>query len=232
MREQATSPTVYVIDSNTTTRESTSRLLTAMQFSVEEFPTAEEFLARPKTDVGCVVSELRLGGISGLELQSHLQREASILPVVFVAERASTPLIVRAMRQGAIAFLDQPANEDDLWLAVREAIAENADRHQCRDRNNRLRARFSKLSEPELAVLQKVREGRTNKEIAAKLDVSIRTVESRRRRILEKTSTSTFPDLIVVYEEYKNVCREKSSSRIPAFQPRSITVPIATAKSM
>ena len=231
MPEQTAASTIYVIDSNADARQATARLLSAMQFVVEEYATGEEFLAQPNKERGCVISELRLAGISGLELQAHLQRHANTLPIVFVAERASTPLVVRAMRQGAVAFLDKPVSEDDLWLAVREAIAENSQRLQLQERNNKLRARFAKLTEPEMQVLQRVREGSTNKEIAAKLDVSIRTVESRRRRILEKTSTTTFPDLIVVYEQFKAACREKGPNRVPALGPSAPEMPHAALNS-
>jgi FixJ family two-component response regulator len=152
MAEQTAASTIYVIDSNADARQATTRLLSGMQFVVEEYATGEEFLSQPNKKVGCVISELRLAGISGLELQAHLQRNANTLPIVFVAERASTPLVVRAMRQGAVAFLDKPVSEDDLWLAVREAIAENSQRLQLQERNNKLRARFAKLTEPEMQV--------------------------------------------------------------------------------
>lgn len=202
-------PTVYVIESHEQNRNRLSRSLMSMQFEVRDFDGAEAFLREShRCERGCVVADLRLGGMSGLELQARLKKEGSLLPVVLVAERVSTQLIVRAMREGAVAFLDLPINEDDLWLAVRSAISENADRLVREEKKNNLRTRFGQLSDGELQVLTKVREGLTNKEIASLLDVSIRTVESRRRRILQKTSSGSIPELLLTYEQFKNTCLE------------------------
>ena len=153
---------------------------------------------------------LRLSGMSGLELQSELKERGDLLPVILFAERVSTQLIVRAMRNGAVAFLDMPVNEDEIWLAVREALADNADRLEREENKANLRARFHELTAGELLVLTKVCEGLTNKEIASQIEVSIRTVEARRRRLLKKTSTNSFPELLLTYEKFRTTCDDAS----------------------
>lgn len=200
-------PSVFVVDSNEENRSRLRRVLTAMQFDVRDFASAETFLARTESAVrGCVVAGLRLGGMSGMELQTHLRQQGNLLPMILFAERVSTQLIVRTMRDGAVAFLDLPINEDELWLAVREGLAENADRVEREEQRANLRSRFGQLTEGELMVLTKVCEGLTNKEIASHLEVSVRTVEARRRRLLRKTCTNSFPELLLTYERFKTSC--------------------------
>lgn len=199
-----TLPKAYVVESNEAEVTKLSQFLTSMRFDVQCFTTAEEFLRVAGDRIeGCVVTGLRLSGMSGLELQAELNERQSLLPVILMAERVSTQLVVKAMKNGALAFLDLPINEDELWLAIREAIALNTTRIEQQASERDLRSKFSELSEGEVEVLSKVCEGLTNKEIAASLDVSIRTIESRRRRLLEKTQSGSFPELLLSYQQFR-----------------------------
>ena len=194
-----TLPKAFVVESNEANATRLSQFLASMRFDVQCFSTAEEFLsAAGDQDRGCIVTGLRLSGMSGLELQAELNERNSLLPVILVAERVSTQLVVKAMRNGALAFLDLPINEDELWLAIREAMTLNTSRIEKEASERDLRSRFSELSEGEVEVLAKVCEGLTNKEIAALLDVSIRTIESRRRKAVRKNSERIVPRAAIV----------------------------------
>lgn len=207
-----TRPTVVVIESQEEDRFRLNQLLTTMEFEVKHFETAEEFLeVRDGFTAGCVLTSLHLRGMSGLELQTRLRECDSPLPVIVVGKRVSTQMIVRVMREGAITFLDLPIIEDAVWLALREAMAENRKRISEKARIVDLNSRFRDLSDGEKLVLKKVCEGLTNKQIASTIDVSVRTVESRRRRLLLKTRSSSLAELLLTYQQFRDSCGGSSA---------------------
>lgn len=198
--------TIFLVVSNEDDRCRVRDSLMSLQFDVREFETVEQFMQQlSHAKSGCIISSLRLPGASGLELQLQLSQQGSSLPVILLARKASTQIVVRAMRSGVIAVLDVPVNEDELWLAVREAVAENARRDDYRTLIANLADRFNRLSGGEQKVLSRICQGLTNKEIASLLDVSVRTVESRKRRLLEKTSCSSLAELLLTYQQFKDL---------------------------
>lgn len=202
-------PVVYVIEPNDITgRAKLVHVLTSMDFRVKHFNSGEEFLREAdQCTTGCLVTQLRLNGMSGMEVQTRLKEIGSHLPMIFVSERASTQIIVRSIRDGAISFLDSPVNEDQLWLAVREAFAENTKRLELSLERKYLLTRFSQLSPGESEVLSRLCQGCSNKQIASHLDVSVRTVESRKRRLLNKTSSESIPELLISFQQFKAICQ-------------------------
>ena len=206
---------VCVIDSDDEHRRKLNQVFSSMQFETRLYPNAESFLrVAEQIATGCVVSALRLDGMSGLELQSHLKERRSSLPVILYSERKSTQIIVRAMRLGAVTFFDWPIGEDSLWSAVDEALTESKSREKIERERLDLNDRFSGFSLGEHDVLDSICAGMTNKEIARKLDISIRTVESRRRRILDKSRSQSLPELLLSYQRFVTFGGVSKPSRI------------------
>lgn len=197
-------PKVSVIEpKDITGRAKLVHILSSMDFDVEHYQDGESFLRdADRFSRGCVVTLLRLGGMSGIEVQASLAERGSLLPVILVSEGVSPQIIVRAMRNGAVSFLASPINEDELWMAVREALSENAERLYGVRHRNQLADRFSQLSKGEWDVLNNICKGLTNKEISTTLDVSVRTVETRKKRLLTKTQSNSIPDLAMSYQRY------------------------------
>lgn len=174
--------------------------LTSMEFCVESFDQAEPVL-QAESGHGCVLTNMYLPGMSGMELQQALIRSRSPLPVIFACKRLGTGLVVRLMQAGAASVLELPVSEDELWITVRDSLAENSKRLAKEKEISELRHGFSQLTKGERCVLKGICEGTSNKEIASRLDVSVRTVESRRSRILDKTGHAAVVPMVMAYQK-------------------------------
>jgi len=189
--------TIYLIEDDAAARSSTQALIVALGFQSREFESAEEFLQQhDPSNSGCVLTDLRLRGMSGIELLEALNAMNDDMPVVILTAYAKTQLTVRAMRSGAINVLDKPVDEDQLWEALREGLNVDRDRRLRRKRELDLSRRFDELTEQESQVLEMIVNGMTNRQIASQLRVSTRTVESRRHNIFRKTEASSIPELV------------------------------------
>jgi FixJ family two-component response regulator len=167
-----TAPTVHIVDDDRSFLTATSRLLRASGFSVQTFASASEFLAQRYNDApGCVVADLQMPGISGLDLHSALAQTSNPQPILFLTGHGDIPSTVRAMRGGAVDFLEKRAPKEKLLDAVRRALARDAQEREERARQRELRARFDALTERELEVLYHVVQGRLNKQIASDLGI-------------------------------------------------------------
>ena len=163
----------------------------------EFYCNGEEFLATYKANrPGCLVTEMRLLGINGIELQELLLAEHPLLPVVFVTAIAETSFTVRAMRNGAVTVLDKPFSHQHLWDVIRYALARAACSRRVASERSELRHRLSRLNDNERHVLDLMTQGKANKVIARELKVSVRTVESRRHKIFQKTKTGSLAELL------------------------------------
>jgi two-component system response regulator FixJ len=182
-----TDPTVYVVDDDASFLTAMSRLLRASGFAVKTFSTAADFLAQRDTDApGCVVADLQMPGLNGLDLQSALAQTRNPLPLLFLTGQGDIGSTVRAMRGGAEDFLEKCASKEVLLDAIRRALARDARERDARARERALRARFDALSERELEVLAHVVQGRLNKQIASDLGIHERTVKLHRTAITTK----------------------------------------------
>lgn len=188
-------PVVHVIDDDASFRVSLARLLKASGYTVETHASAADFLAELGDGAGCVVTDLRMPGMDGLDLQQALKRGANVLPVVFLTGEGDIPSTVQAMRQGAEDFLTKRAPKEDLLAAVDRAIARNARSRAESARLHALRARFAALTRRELGVLRHVVTGRLNKQIAADLGISERTVKLHRTAITTKLQAHSVAEL-------------------------------------
>jgi two-component system response regulator FixJ len=188
-------PVVHVIDDDASFRVSLARLLKASGYTVETHASAADFLAELGDGAGCVVTDLRMPGMDGLELQQALKRGANVLPVVFLTGEGDIPTTVQAMRQGAEDFLTKRAPKEELLAAVDRAIARDARSRAESARLHALWARFDNLTNRELEVLRHVVEGRLNKQIAANLGISERTVKLHRTAITTKLQAHSVAEL-------------------------------------
>jgi two-component system response regulator FixJ len=188
-------PVVHVIDDDASFRVSLARLLKASGYTVETHASAADFLAELGDGAGCVVTDLRMPGMDGLELQQALKRGANVLPVVFLTGEGDIPTTVQAMRQGAEDFLTKRAPKEELLAAVDRAIARDARSRAESARLHALWARFDNLTNRELEVLRHVVAGRLNKQIAANLGISERTVKLHRTAITTKLQAHSVAEL-------------------------------------
>jgi two-component system, LuxR family, response regulator FixJ len=190
-------PTVFVVDDDDLGRKSVCALVQSMGVSAESFASAEEFLDKYAEDrPGCLVTDLRMLGMSGVELQETLARRGILLPVIILTAYARTPVTVRAVQAGAITVLDKPCDDDDLWNAIRGALVKGETAQAEHARCRAIRARLAQLTPQERQILDMTVEGAVIKSIAAKLGVSERTVAGRRRTLLAKMQADSTADLI------------------------------------
>ena len=197
-----TEPTVHVVDDDASFLAAISRLLRANRFAVKTYSSAREFLERRDGDApGCVLADLQMPGMNGLELQLKLQQSCNPLPVLFLTGHGDIPSSVRAMRGGAEDFLEKLAPKKQLLDAVNRALARDARERNTRDRQRELRARFDALSERELEVLSHVVQGRLNKQIAYDLGIHERTVKLHRTAITTKLNVQSVAELTRLTQE-------------------------------
>jgi len=190
------SGTVFLVDDDVSFLRSVSRLLRAVGYSVEVFASAQDFLARLAPDLsGCVVADLQMPGINGMELQAALQKSANPLPVIFLTAQGDIPTSVAAMRNGAEDFLTKLVPKEKLLATVGLALERDSRERLERARLRDLRGRFETLSERETQVLGHVVRGRMNKEIAADLNINLRTVKLHRTSITRKLKMRSVAEL-------------------------------------
>ena len=193
---------VHLVDDDASFLKAASRLLRASGFAVAAFPSAADFLAQHRADLrGCVVTDLRMPGLNGLEFQAALARTANPLPVLFLTGEGDIPASVRAMRGGAEDFIEKRAPKEQLLGAVRRALARDEREHAERVRRRDLRAHFDALTEREYEVLRHVVRGKMNKEIAADLGIHERTVKLHRTAITTKLRVPSVAELTRLTQE-------------------------------
>lgn len=189
--------TVFVIDDDPAARESVCTLVRSMKLTAESFASAESFLeAFQDSRLGCVVTDVRMLGMSGIELVKTLRERDCLLPVIVLTAYATTHMTVSAMQAGAVTMLDKPYSEDELWDAISKSLVQNSQLRETTIRRTELRSRFEQLTPKEREVLKLVVHGYPNKVIAKQLEVSIRTVENRRRVIYAKMGATTVVELV------------------------------------
>jgi two-component system response regulator FixJ len=197
-----TKPTVQIVDDDASFLTAASRLLRASGFAVQTYSSASDFLAQRNPDAqGCVVADLQMPGINGLDLQAALAQTENPPPLLFLTGHGDIPSTVRAMRGGAVDFLEKRAPKDKLLDAVRRALARDARERVERARQRELRARFDMLSERELEVLSHVVQGRLNKQIASDLGIHERTVKLHRTATTRKLRVQSVAELTLLTRE-------------------------------
>ena len=196
-----TQPIVFVVDDDASVREAVERLVRSAGLRVEAFASAEEFLTRPKADApSCLVLDVQLPDLSGLDLQRRMADASNEIPVVFITGHGDIPTTVRAMKAGAVEFLTKPLVEGDLLESIRHAIArDRADRRHHADTAD-LRARFASLTPREEEVMAWVVTGLLNKQIARELGISEETVKVHRGHAMRKMQADSVAELVRMSE--------------------------------
>ncbi|MFN5960253.1 MAG: response regulator transcription factor [Verrucomicrobiota bacterium] len=191
------SGTVVLVDDEPGMLRALTRLLQAEGFAVRSFGSAEAFLEAPRmTGAWCLILDMAMSGMSGLELQSRLHAEGIRAPVVFLTGHGDIPMSVRAIKSGAVDFLTKPVHDEDLLGAVRAAL-EQAGRLAAEEEQERgLRTRLQKLTPREYEVMQHVITGLLNKQIAQKLGTSEQTIKVHRMRLMEKLGLTSVVELV------------------------------------
>ena len=197
-------PTVFVVDDDEGARTSVRALVRSMGIQVQTFDSAEAFLEALDPDApGCLVTDVRMLGMSGIELQEKLAADGILLPVIIITAHAETPLTVRAVKSGAVTVLEKPCRDYELYDAIRDALSQDSALRTRSAAHQAFQQKVASLSTQERQVLDLMIEGLANKVIARKMDVSVRTVENRRQRIFEKTGTESLAELIRLFVESK-----------------------------
>ena len=194
-----TSPacTIFVIDDEARVRTALTRLLQSAGYTVQAFGSGRDFLAQyAGCQEGCVVSDLAMPGLDGLELQSALASSPRPLPIVFVSGHATVPSSVQAMKRGAADFLTKPVNDMDLLQAVESAIEKDRQTHAMADAVRDIRRRLATLTPREREVLRHVTHGQLNKQIAADLGIVEKTIKVHRARVMEKMGVRSVAELV------------------------------------
>ena len=195
------SPTVFVVDDYAPVRSAVSRLLRAAGFAVAVFASAEEFLAQFDPHIpGCLVLDLAMPALNGLELQRILAKIGSVLPIIFLTCHGDIPKSVQAMKHGASDFLTKPVNDENLLAAIRVAIEKDRALRREQTELSEIRARLATLTPREREVLEHVVTGKLNKQIAADLGTVEQTVKVHRARVMEKLKVQSLAELVRLTE--------------------------------
>jgi RNA polymerase sigma factor (sigma-70 family) len=204
-------PVVFVVDDDPSVRSSLKFLLSSVGLQVESFESAETFLQRKAPDApSCLVLDVRLRGLSGLDFQRELAAREIRIPIVFVTGHGDIPMSVRAMKAGAIEFLTKPYRDQDLLDAVRIALERDRTRREQEKDLTDLQQRFDSLTPREQEVISKVVSGMLNKQIAGELGTAENTVKVHRSRAMEKMNAQSLADLVRMIEKLKGPAEKAS----------------------
>ena len=190
-------PLVYVVDDDVSVREALDSLLRSIRLDVQTFGTTEEFLGFKRRDVpGCIILDIRLPGLNGLDFHRELLKRNIELPVIFITGHGDVPMSVRAIKAGAIEFLIKPFRHQDLIDAIYVGIERDRSRRRTAALFRELQARFTLLTARERQIMLEVVTGRPNKQIAAKLRLSEFTVKIHRGNVMQKMKARSLIDLV------------------------------------
>jgi FixJ family two-component response regulator len=198
MKDQSEAQSVvFVIDDDEAVRDALKRLLGSVGLRAETYASASEFLHGKRPDTSsCLVLDVRLPGLSGLDFQSELAKQHIHLPIIFLTGHGDVPMSVKAMKAGAVEFLIKPFREQDLLDAVQIALARDRERRENDKLTSSLRARFDSLTPREQEIIALVASGLMNKQIAAEIGVSEVTVKVHRGNVMRKMGAKSLADLI------------------------------------
>ena len=202
-----TAPTVFIVDDEPALRESLTWLLNSIQLPVVCFDSAAAFLAGYRRGSrGCLILDVRMPGMSGIELMENLESEGVFLPIVFLSAHGDIPMATHAMRMGAIDFLSKPYNNEQFLRRVRQALALDVQQWEARERRARLSKKYAALTKREQQLLNLIVAGSSNKDIARALDIAIKTVEAHRARLIKKLEVKSLAELVQFGVEYRQYC--------------------------
>ena len=207
-------PLIAIVDDDPSVREGLSSLIRSAGLKVESFASAQEFLARPAAEApSCLVLDLQLPGLSGLDLQKRMAEVGLEIPIVFLTGHGNIPTSVQAMKAGAVEFLTKPFDDEELLRAIQEAIERDRRTRQQHEEIRQLRDRYESLTAREQEVMQQVVSGLLNKQIAAELNITEFTVKIHRGRVMRKMHADSLADLVRMGENL-GIRSSKQAARI------------------
>ena len=193
-------PTVFIVDDDAAIRFGMAALMDSVNLQHEIFESADEFLEKVTGQrPGCLVLDIRMPGLGGLELQEELIKLGNTLPIIFITGHGDVPMAVDAMQKGAVDFIQKPFRDQDLLDRIREAIETDEQRREEQQAHSEIASRLEKLTKREREVFELVVTGKPNKVIAYELGVSQRTVEIHRARVMEKMQARSLADLVKMH---------------------------------
>jgi FixJ family two-component response regulator len=195
----STPPTIYIVDDDPAVLGALRRALEAEQFTVRTWTSARAFLQEYDPQAaGCLIADVAMPGLSGLQLQERMAREGSTCPIIFISGRGSIAMSVRAMKAGAVTFLTKPVRFEKVLAEVRFALETDAAQRAARAQRTEIEARLKSLTPRELEVLELIVAGRMNKQIASDLGTAEATVKVHRGRVMQKMAARTVADLVAL----------------------------------
>lgn len=190
-------PLVYLVDDDDAVRDALGLLFKSIGLPCEAYPSALEFLEGYDPDRhSCLVADIRMPGLSGLELQERLNERHADIPIIFITGHGDVPMAVTAMKSGAADFIQKPFRDQDLLDRIHKALEQDKQRRAVRSEEQAIRARLASLTPRETEVMQRVVRGQANKVIAMDLGVSQRTVELHRARVMHKLKMRSLAELV------------------------------------
>lgn len=196
---QNSEPTVFIVDDDDAVRGALSLLVRSVGLATETYASATEFLGRFDPErPGCLVLDIRMPGMSGIELQERLCAQGATTPVLFITGHGDIPMAVRAMQAGAVDFIEKPFNEQELLDRIQRALRLDAETRRERAGKDALRMRLDGLTVREREVMDRIVAGQANKVIALDLGLSERTVEVHRAKVMEKTGARSLAELVAM----------------------------------
>ena len=220
MKANDDAPLIYLVDDDEAVRDSLGMLFKSIGLKHAAFPSALAFLERyDPARHSCLVADIRMPGLSGLELQQRLNEQRAEIPIIFITGHGDVPMAVTAMKSGASDFIQKPFRDQDLIDRINKALVRDRERRKDRAEENEIRGRIGLLTPREKEVMQRVARGQANKVIAMDLGVSQRTVELHRARVMRKLRMRSVAELVHAID------------RIGGAAPAAATVPTGTAAS-
>ncbi len=190
---------VYVVDDDAAVRDSLSLLLKSVGYAARTYESAMDFLEDfDASQHGCLVADIRMPGMSGLDLQGTLNKRGSELPIIFITGHGDVPMAVDAMKSGALDFIQKPFRDQDLLDRINQALLTDSERRESGEERMVVRARRAALTPREREVMERVVKGQANKVIALDLGVSQRTVEIHRARVMQKMHARSLAELVTL----------------------------------
>ena len=194
------SPTVFIVDDDAAIRIAMQALMDSVNLEYEIFGSADEFLEKVSDQrPGCLVLDIRMPGLGGLELQEELLQRENTLPIIFITGHGDVPMAVEAMQKGAVDFIQKPFRDQELLDRIREALETDEERREAQQQHAEVAHRLDRLTNREREVFDLVVTGKPNKVIAYELGVSQRTVEIHRARVMEKMQARSLADLVKMH---------------------------------